>query len=198
MKSGAILADRPTKEPNIITGGPSPKLPSYSCVLVSKKSWRNDKKEGYCGLTTETTENTSFLKCKLCDSSRVQEIEELWTSCFSQIILWKAENFSYGGLSLLIHQLSAACFQIKSCPICLWWENGSGSINYLSISHLEHYCQQRALGRHPSGDIAFQPEPPILAPNPGFSAGQFPDGHSLLWTDAWCRTEGQQCPAANS
>lgn len=36
MKSGAILVDRPTKEPNIITGGPSPKLPSYSCVLVKK------------------------------------------------------------------------------------------------------------------------------------------------------------------
>lgn len=33
MKSGAILA----KEPNTITGGPS-KLPSGSCVLVSKKS----------------------------------------------------------------------------------------------------------------------------------------------------------------
>lgn len=35
MKSGAILADKPTKEPNIITGSPSPKFSSYSCVLVS-------------------------------------------------------------------------------------------------------------------------------------------------------------------
>lgn len=134
MKSGAILADKPTKEPNIITGSPSPKFPSYSRVLVSKKSWWNDRKDGYCGLTTDTTENTSFLKCKLCDSSRFQEIEELWTSCLGQITHRKGENPSCGGLSLLFHQLAAVSFQIKSCPICLWWENGSDSINYLSIS----------------------------------------------------------------